>query len=151
MAPSNWCRSAAPRLRPTSMSTQPVPMRCSEAASMTNGRWSEWLPNVSRPARSVEFTRGSFVAHAARRLGRVAMEPSAPAGRHGMVYSSEHLTDADAARILSESGIRSCSRSGAHSARPMVAAVASKLRCDRDAAVAVEPQWTNLTHGAIDR
>jgi tryptophan 7-halogenase len=118
--------------------------------------WSEWLPNDRvLLAQSNSPAEASLLDSAVAVSGGWRWQAAAPGGTsYGMVYSSEHLTDADAARILSESG-------------SAIAPEAVPIRQGRwsqpwlqncvaigDAAVAVEPlEWTNLhlAHGAIDR
>jgi tryptophan 7-halogenase len=118
--------------------------------------WSEWLPNDR-----VLFAQSNSPAEASLLDSAVAVpggwrwQAAAP-GRTscGVVYSSEHLTDADAERISSESGSAIAPesvpiRQGRWSQPWLRNCVAIG-----DAAVAVEPlEWTNLhlAHGAIDR
>jgi tryptophan 7-halogenase len=118
--------------------------------------WSEWL-TADRVlfAQSDSPAEPSLLDKLTAVAGGWRWQAAAPAGMsHGMVYSSEHLTDADAARILSKSG-----SAIAHAAVPIRQGRWSQpwLRncvAIGDAAVAVEPlEWTNLhlAHGAIDR
>jgi tryptophan halogenase len=118
--------------------------------------WSEWLPNDRILfAQSNSPAEASLLDSAVAVSGGWRWQAAAP-GRtsYGMAYSSEHLTDADAGRILSESGSAFSSevvaiRQGRWSQPWLRNCVAIG-----DAAVAVEPlEWTNLhlAHGAIDR
>src|SRR3954454_8948014 len=118
--------------------------------------WSEWLPNDRvQLAQSNSPAEPSLLDSAVAFSGGWRWQAAAP-GRtsYGVVYSSEHLTDADAARISSESG----------SAMPPEVVAIRQGRWAQpwlrncvaigDAAVAVEPlEWTNLhlAHDAIDR
>jgi tryptophan halogenase len=118
--------------------------------------WSEWLPNdrvlfaqSKSPAEPSLLDKVTAVAGGWRWQAAAPGEVSC-----GVVYSSQHLTDADAAGTLSES-------------KPATAPETVAIRQGRwsqpwlrncvavgDAAVAVEPlEWTNLhlAHGAIDR
>lgn len=119
--------------------------------------WSEWLPNDR-----VQFTQSQSPAEPSL-LDRAVAVPGGwwwqavgPSWTScGIVYSSQQMTDADAARILAE-------KAGAADLEPPF--VIRQGRWSRpwlrncvaigDAAVAVEPlEWTNLhlAHGAIDR
>ena len=119
--------------------------------------WSEWLPNDRvLLARSNSPAEPSLLDKVTAVAGGWRWQATAPGQTsHGAVYSSKHLTDSDAARMVGEtaSGVAFetpvAIRQGRWSQPWLRNCVAIG-----DAAVAVEPlEWTNLhlAHGAIDR
>ena len=119
--------------------------------------WSEWLPHdrvhFAHPQSPAD---PSLLDCAAAFPGGWSWQAATPGGTYwGIAYSSHRLTEADAARVLTE-------QAGVTVVEP--AATIRQGRWSRpwvrncvaigDAAVAVEPlEWTNLhlAHGAIDR
>jgi len=119
--------------------------------------WSEWLPNDRvLIAQSSSPAEPSLLDSVVAIRGGWRWQAAAPGQTsHGAVYSSKHLTDSDAARIVAESG-SSVALESAVDIRQGRWSQPWLRNCVAigDAAVAVEPlEWTNLhlAHGAIDR
>jgi len=119
--------------------------------------WSEWLPHDRvHFAQSQSPAEPSLLDRAVAFPGGWWWQAATPGGTYcGIAYSSHRLTEADAARVLTE-------QAGVTAVEPAVAIRQGRWsrpwlgNCVAigDAAVAAEPlEWTNLhlAHGAIDR
>jgi tryptophan halogenase len=118
--------------------------------------WSEWLPNDRvLLAQSDSRAEPSLLDKVTAVAGGWRWQAAARGGQSfGVVYSSHHLTDSDAARTLGESDSAIAHETVAIRQGRWSQPWLRNCVAIGDAAVAVEPlEWTNLhlAHGAMDR